>query len=230
MSKNTNKHILVIGAKSKIAEQFIRICPEAYKIYGTTRSGYSDILSTNNQFQLDLSNNEQIKLFLDKVADITFDAVLFFAATYVSDANKNDDYLTAYQKDMQCNAMSVVYISRGLKFADRSKLFVFGDAGLNHPKKGFTSYSISKFAVADVARILAVELAPRTATFCLRLGPTLKEDASPDDDYYRRGLLEVDKPIEGLVRLLQFLIDEPNFNATGCVIDYDGGAYIKRPT
>lgn len=231
MIKSNSKRILVIGATSKIAEQFIRLSSESYEIYGTHNSRQSDLLPASNQFQLDLGDNGQIKLFLKKVTEIKFDAVLFFAATYTPDSGKNDDYLVAYQKDLQCNAMSIMAIAKGLTFADHSKLFVFGDAGLAHPKKGFTAYSMSKFAVADVARMLAVELAPQTATFCLRLGPTLKEDTLlMGSDYYGRGLLEIDKPVEGLLHLLQFLIAEPNFNATGCVIDYDGGAYIKRLT
>lgn len=228
MYESTSKRILVVGATSKIAEQFIRSCPEHYEVYGTSSNNKSNLLPDDRQFRLDLSDNEQIKMFLNKIGNITFDAALFFAATYARDPDSHDDYFAAYQKDLQLNAASTMAIARGLAFADRSKLFMFGDAGLAHPKKGFTSYSISKFAVVDVVRMLAVELAPQTSTFCLRLGPTLKEGALPNDEYYRKGLLAVGKPVEGLLHLLHFLIAEPNFNATGCVIDYDGGAYIKR--
>ena len=228
MNDGTNRRILVVGATSKIAEHFIRSCPPSYEIYGTNGNNKSKLLATEHRFIVDLAQIAQINTFLNEVSGITFDAVLFFAATYGHDPENSDDYFEAYQKDLQLNAASIVAIAKGVTLADNSKLFVFGDAGLTHPKKGFTSYSISKFAVADIARILAVELAPQTSTFCLRLGPTLKEDASPDGSYYRRSLLRVNSPVDGLVNLLQFLIAERNFNATGCVIDYDGGAYIKR--
>lgn len=224
------KRILIVGATSKIAQEFIRARPDSYEIYGTNGRGVSDLLPADHQFRLDLSDSEHIKRFLVEVADITFDAVLFFAATYAHDPDQEDDYFVAYQKDLQINAASTVTIAKRLSFTDRSKLFVFGDAGLTHPKKGFTAYSISKFAIADICRMLAVELAPRTSTFCFRLGPTLKQDITPNDEYYRRGLIQVDSPVDGLVHLIQFLIHEPNFNATGCVIDYDGGTYIKRPS
>lgn len=226
---NQNKRILVIGATSKIAEQFIRSCPKSYEVYGTNGSTSTDLVPNHRLFRVDLVDQEQINTFIHKVANITFDAVLFFAASYSHDPD-NGDYFAAYQKDLQLNAASIISIAKGLKFAEQSKLFVFGDAGLRHPKKGFTAYSMSKFAVVDVARMLAVELAPRTATFCLRLGPTLKGDTLPNDTYYLRGLLEIDRPVDGLVHLIQFLIAEPDFNATGCIIDYDGGAYLKRVT
>lgn len=229
MGQNSNKRILVVGATSKIAEQFIRSCPKSYEVYGTNGTVSTNLIPDSRLFRVDLVDPEQINTFTHKVADITFDAVLFFAASYSHDPD-NDNYFAAYQKDLQLNAASIVSIAKGLKFAEQSKLFVFGDAGLRHPKKGFTAYSISKFAVADVARMLAVELAPRTSTFCLKLGPTLKENVSSDNAYYRRGLLEIDRPVDGLIHLIQFLIEEPDFNATGCVIDYDGGAYLKRAT
>ena len=206
----------------------MRSCPPLYEVYGTSSSNKSDLLAKERQFTVDLTDSKQISSFLNKVSGIAFDAVLFFAATYNHDPDGNADFLDAYQKDLQLNAVSILAIAKGATLTHGSKLFVFGDAGLEHPKKGFTSYSISKFAVADIARILAVELAPRTATFCLRLGPTLKENAPSDGSYYQKGLLQIGRPVDGLVNLIQFLITEPNFNATGCVIDYDGGAYIKR--
>jgi len=219
------KRILVIGATSKIAQQFIRSCPASYEVYSTSKN---NLLATERQYTVDLTEPQQISVLLEKISGIRFDAILFFAATYRRDPESRDDYFAAYQKDLQLNAASIVAIARGVTLADNSKLFMFGDAGLAHPKKGFTSYSMSKLAVADIARMLAVELAPRTSTFCLRLGPTLKKDVSSDDIYYRKGLLKISKPVDGLINLLKFLIAEPNFNATGCIIDYDGGAYIKR--
>lgn len=228
MASTIHKRLLVVGTNSKIAKQFIRSCPPSYTLYGTHTKQPSNLLTSAHQYAVDLGDSKQIAVFLDRLSGVTFDAVLFFAAAYNHDPEDNDGYFEAYQKDLQLNAASIVAIAKGLALTPNSKVFLFGDAGLTQPKKGFSSYSISKFAVADITRILAVELAPHTATFCLRLGPTLKEDAPPSDDYYRKGLLEIAAPVNGLVNLLQFLIAEPNFNATGCIIDYDGGAYIKR--
>jgi len=196
MDQNTSKRILIVGAASKIASHFIRSCPPAYELYGTNGVNQSDLLSPERQFRVDLTDSEQIGIFLNTVSGTAFDAVLFFAATYSPDPKGVDDYLDAYQTDLQLNVASIVAIAKGVTFTDHSKFFVFGDAGLEHPKKGFTSYSISKFAVADLARMLAVELAPHTATFCLRLGPTLKEDVPMDDSYYQKGLLRTSSPVQ----------------------------------
>lgn len=105
MNEDNNKRILVIGATSKIAEQFIRSCPESYEVYGTFNIRHSDLVRADYQFQLDLGDAEQIKAFLHRLADVTLDAVLFFAATYTPDSDKADDQVAAYQKDLQLNAI-----------------------------------------------------------------------------------------------------------------------------
>jgi len=229
MSSIKQRRILIVGATSKIASHFVDAYPNTHELYGTYNGSPQQAIPDNRQFQLDLGDNDQIRAFIKRVSAYSFDAVLFFAATYSPDPDNAEDYITAYQKDIQLNAISTVLVARGLQFADNSKVFLFGDAGLGHPKKGHTSYSISKFAVADITRLLAVELAPRTATFCFKLGPTLKATSKQSESYYDRNLLKVSDPVKGLVNLLHFLITEDSFNATGCIIDYDGGAYLKRP-
>lgn len=204
--------------------------PESYELHGTYHDAPSELLPVDHQYRLDLTDNTQISDFVNALSGISFDAVLFFAASYSSDPENVDDFLATYQRDLQLSAVSTVAIAKSLSLKNHAKLILFGDAGLGHPKKAHTAYSISKFTVADVARLLAVELAPQVSTVCLRLGPTLKADnTSPSATYYDRALLKVADPTAGLVNFIYFLISEHNFNATGCTIDYDGGAYIKRP-
>ena len=227
MSDN-NKRVLVVGASSKIARLFVKNCPPSYEVYGTYRNTPSPMLPIDHQFRVDLGIPSEINDFLQQVAHISFDAVLLFAASYGPDPDVPRDYFDAFMESLQLNGVGPVAIAKGVHFESGSKLFLFGDAGLNHPKKNFTSYSMAKYTVAETTKLLAVELAPATACICIQLGPTLRPANKPAGTYYDKGLLKVEEPVLGLVHLLHFLIIEGNFNATGCVIDYDGGAYLRR--
>ena len=225
---NSNKRVLIIGSSSKIARLFIKDCPTDYEVYGTYRSAPSTLLPTDHQFRADLGKPDEINNFLQQISQLSFDAVLMFAASYEPDPEISDDYFDTFMKSLQLNSAGPVAIARGVNFAPNSKLFLFGDAGLNHPKKHFTAYSMAKFTVAEATKLLAVELAPNTACICLQLGPTLRPSDKPKGNYYDKCLLKVEDPAAGLVHLLHFLIKEHNLNATGCTINYDGGAYLRR--
>lgn len=225
---NDRKRVLVVGASSKIAQLFIKDCPPNYEVYGTYRSTLITALPTDRQFKVDLGKPTEINDFLQQISHISFDAVLLFAASYNPDPEEPSDYFDVFMKSLQLNGAGLVAIAKGLHFEPGSKLFLFGDAGLNHPKKNFTSYSMAKYTVAEATKLLAVELAPATACVCIQLGPTLRPASKPAGTYYDKGLLKVEEPAIGLVHLLHFLIVENNFNATGCIIDYDGGAYLRR--
>lgn len=225
---NDNKRVLVVGASSKIAQLFIKDCPPSYEVYGTYRSVPSTVLPTDRQFKVDLGEPNEINGFLQQISHISFDAVLLFAASYNPDPEAPSDYFDVFMESLQLNGAGPVAIAKGVHFEAGSKLFLFGDAGLNHPKKNFTSYSMAKYTVAETTKLLAVELAPATACICIQLGPTLRPANKPVGAYYDKGLLKVREPVIGLVHLLHFLIVEDNFNATGCVIDYDGGTYLRR--
>jgi hypothetical protein len=107
---------------------------------------------------------------------------------------------------------------------------MFGDGGLGKPKKGFTSYSISKTILTDVGRILAAELGDQEVhVIIFKLGPTQPPDEHTDKKaYYDRNLIHVEDPSQGLIRYCQFLLSETSLNMTATEIVYDGGAYIKR--
>lgn len=225
---DSEKRVLIVGASSKIAQLFIENCPPDYKVYGTYRREPVTCLPADCQYQLNLNDPNQIDHILLRLSEAAFDAVLFFAATYNPDSKAAIKYFTAFQEGMQLSWAGPIALAKGLRYRPNSKLFLFGDAGLEHPKKGFTTYSLVKSVVVETTKLLAVELAPATACVCIRLGPTLRPASKPEGAYYDRGLLKVDEPAKGLVHLLHFIITEDNFNATGCIIDYDGGAYLRR--
>lgn len=223
------KKILIIGSSSKIAQALIGATGDKYEIYATSRTATEILNAVHTHYVLDLSDRQAISTFLTEVKDIVFDAVLFFAATYSPDPEGQESYLDQLQSDLQINALSSLQLSKGLSLKPGSTIILFGDAGLSTPKEGYTSYSITKAVVEQITKALAVDLSPNTRVLCFRLGPTYARENHPDrKQYYSKLLINVNDPVEGLVRSLCFYIDESNICMTGSFINYDGGAYLKR--
>lgn len=221
-------NLLVIGGGSKLATRFLsQLDKDRYTLYITYHATKRE--ENDYTFSVDLQNEFSLHNFTERVSEIRFDKVLFFSSTYSSDDNAKDLF-TQYQNDFLCNALSFAYICKNIHFNALSQVLVFGDSGLTHPKKNFSSYSFSKLAFENMVKILAVELAPTTKVNAIRLGPTLKQDTS-DDSYYQKYLLEPnkDEPANGIVSLINFILDNASLNMTGSLIDYDGGAYMLRP-
>lgn len=221
-------NVLVIGAKSKIAFEFLAQFEnnKKYNIYKAYRQQIGQNESSNIFF-VDLKNRDSVELFVDKLSNIQFDVVLFFASIYKEDTTINKGLLRQYQEDISINVLSFSYICKNLNLSNYSKIIAFGDAGIDHPKKGFSSYTISKLILEGLVKILAVELSPNTLVNLICLGPTLT--ANPENiNYYNRSLLKIKTPYKGLVSLIKFMICESDLNITGSMIEYDGGAYLIR--
>ena len=220
------KTILLIGADSKLALKFLDKFENQrkYKIYKTYHSSKKKINSS--EFIIDLRNEDEIRSLIVRLSNIQFDSVLFFASVYKKDGLVSLDLLKQYKEDVNINAFSFSYLCRNLKLSNSSKIIAFGDAGISHPKNGYTSYSLSKLVLEGVVKILSVELCPNTSVNLISLGPsfTLKDNK----DYYLRSLLKIEKPYESLVSLIDFMISEDNLNITGTTIAFDGGTYLNR--
>ncbi|HSW78115.1 MAG TPA: SDR family oxidoreductase [Candidatus Chromulinivoraceae bacterium] len=223
-----SSNILVIGGGSKIAKRFLtQLESDGCTVYKTFRHANQDA----HTFSVDLSNKDSLRTFTKEVSGIAFDSVVFFSSTYTSDAVGLNELLDQYCKDFQCNALSLAYICKNIRLNPSSQVIAFGDSGISHPKRDFSSYSLSKLALEDIIKILAVELAPHTTVNAIRLGPTFSTNSS-STAYYDRYLVQktIAEPIEGLIVLLNFMINNKQLNMTGSLIDYDGGAYLSRNT
>ncbi len=224
------KKILVVGVTSKIAKQFLLTKSSKCELYGTYNNNpLKKEKLLKGQFKLDLSSVTSINSFIDLVSDITFDGMIIFASTYVADPLTKNEMESRYQSDMFINVTSVAIIAKNINFQAGSKIVVLGDNGTSLPKKGYSSYTLSKLALDEVVKVLAVDLAPNVSTICIKLGPTLSNHhLLRNDHYYDKGLIKVKDPTRGLINFINFLINEPNFNTTGSVVNYDGGAYLRR--
>ncbi len=224
------KKILIVGASSKLARRFLLTKGDEYKLYGT----YNNIPPKTGkimiqQYKLNLANVVSINTFTDTVASIVFDGLLFFASTYIADPQDKSDMTGRYQSDMFINSTSIAILAKNIHFQPGSKIIVLGDSGISLPKKGYTSYSLSKLALEDIIKLLAVDLAPNVSTICIKLGPTLTAYRGTEKElYYDRNLIKVKDPASGLINFINFLLNEPNFNSTGFIVNYDGGTYLRR--
>ena len=134
-----------------------------------------------------------------------------------------------FARDLQINSFSQLTVAKFLTYAPDAKVFLFGDSGLQQPKKNFSSYSLSKAVLHSLVSIIAIELAERAKVLCFALGPT-KPSASEmrKSEYFAQNAVQVDNPTSGLISYITFLLQQDNLSMTGIEIPYDGGAYLIR--
>ena len=223
---NAKKNVLIIGGTSKIARLFIAKFRDEYAFTITQRSVKQ---GEDGHAELDLSSSDSVQAFITAQDQMLYDAVLVFASVYEKDPSDIDQYLSRAEHDMRVNTLSQLAILKGLRYQKNSTVLLFGDAGTGTPKPGFSIYTVTKAALSASTKPLAIDLKDTTKVLTLKLGPTLAPSSRPDTaSYYAKNLFSVDEPVEGLIDLCHFLIQEKNLGMTGSEISYDGGAYLKR--
>ena len=225
-----NRKILIVGCNSKIARLFLTEYAGRYDFFGTyARTKPDDTRSYRELYHLDLAEIGSVESFVRRIEPISFKAVLFLASTYAKDDMTLKSQFEQSQLDRQVNAISPAIIARHLQFHGAlGRVFFFGDSGLQHPKLHYSSYTFSKHLLDEVVAVTAMELKDKAISIGVNLGPTLAPGGSDKAAYYSRNLINVESAALGLVRLIDFMINEPNLNMTGATIQYDGGTYLRR--
>jgi NAD(P)-dependent dehydrogenase (short-subunit alcohol dehydrogenase family) len=198
------KHILVVGGNSKLARVFIAGKLPHEELIITTRT------------ELDLIDTQSIDRFINN-QNGSFDAVVIFAGMYEA-MNTSIDTMNI-KKHLVTNALGPLHLVQNLSLSQGAMVIFFTDAGGIQPKPGFLGYTFSKMVLRELIRILAVKLAPTRKIIGIGLGPTKVSHKS---------LVTVPDPIRGVIDLVRFLIHNENIYASGCIIPFDGGTYIKR--
>jgi NAD(P)-dependent dehydrogenase (short-subunit alcohol dehydrogenase family) len=179
-------------------------------------------------YGINLNSVSSILEFLDAIRDVVFDAVLYTASTYTVDASEEHAFAEQCTRDMQINTIGALLIGKRVLLRKGSTFIVFGDAGLLIPKPNYSSYLLSKAALDQTIKSLAIERTD-TSFLNIKLGPVLPpDDRENKASFYSRNLKRVDEPVEGLIELCMSLIRIDNLGMTGCSINYDGGAYLKQ--
>ena len=92
---------------------------------------------------------------------------------------------------------------------------------------GFTSYSLSKYALWGLTQMLARDLAPRVRVNAIGPGPTLpspRQTAEQFADQWRATPLERPVDLGDICRALRFILDAPAL--TGQIIALDSGQHM----
>lgn len=222
-------NILLIGAGSKIGQAFLQknINNKNYQIFNVYSYRYKLGDNEKNSFQVDLSSQVSLDNLLNNLKDINFNVIIFLSSTFEADNINKKLFWPQLNLDLSVNSMSLIYLLQNINLADQSKVLLFGDLEIKVPKKGFSSYFYSKVILEEVTKILAVELAPKASVNMIRLGPIVYRKKEKNI-YYDKTLLAIKNPLSGLLNLIDFIINCTDLSMTGAIIDYDGGAYLKR--
>lgn len=223
------KKLLIVGCTSKIARRFIETAKNDCELYGTLNNAQNTPDGLHKTYTVNLANPDEVTQFTQTVSDTTFDGVLFFASAYTPDPEDQHALIDSVQRHLQVNALSALQIATGLHYNKGASVIFFGDSGLQAPKPNHVAYSLSKSLLENMTKTLAVQLKDSARVLCFRLGPVYARHDHPDPEaFHNRNLLRVDDAPGGLVRTLLSMLKEPDLGMTGSIIDYDGGAFLKR--
>ena len=223
------KNILIIGATSKIAQRLKDYMGKEYMYTLTSRHSLA-LDDGSETHTLDLSSSESLRHFIALHKNHAFDGVFVFAATYNKDPAGDTDFLEQFTKDIVINVVAPITLIRHLNYNEDARVFLFGDAGIHHPKPNDVSYTAAKHTLRHHLKNLAVELAKRKVSILeFALGPTIPNTTDTNlNNYHTRGLFDTFDSADGLIRLLHFILETPSIRMTGTTIHYDGGAYLQR--
>lgn len=216
-------NLLIIGSHSKIASAFITKHGDHYNVYGTDRIVMDE---KNQKFKLDLADLNSVHSFIQKLSLVKFDSVVCFASTYYHQPIPDLDTINS---DLQVNFLGIYHVIKNLNLQENSKIILISDSSLYQPKKAYFGYNVSKTLLNLYSKQLAVDLAPNTSTNLICLGPVMTDKSGESKTkYFGKSIIQVSKPHEGLINLIDFLLREKNLYMTGTEIIYDGGRLLKR--
>jgi hypothetical protein len=219
------KKILIIGANSKIASYFILKNEKKYNILKTFKSREE----IADSFELDLLDISVIDSFLLKIKNQTFDAILFFASIYRPDESNNIKNVIEH---LNVNCSNNLYLIEQLivnwNLNLWAKLIFFTDWWTIQPKKSFIAYSLSKWILKSFIKPLATNY-EKYIFLGIDVWPVATNKVWDEKQkFIKKSFIRVINPLDGLVNLVNFLLQEENFFSTGAIIDFTGWTYLVR--
>lgn len=137
----------------------------------------------------------------------------------------------SFQANMATNLEAPLLLSQAFAGAlppgERGNIINLIDQRVLKTTTGFLSYTVSKHALYDLTRILAVELAPDIRVNAIGPGPTFKNHQQSDADFEAEAKsvpLGKGPDVEELVGAVKFILNTPSL--TGQMIALDGGQHL----
>ena len=110
----------------------------------------------------------------------------------------------------------------------KGRIVAFGDwAVLGTPYRDFSAYFVAKGALHTAVKVLAKELAPHILVNCIALGPVLRPEGMPPEDWdrlLRNTPLAREVPLKDVIDLTLYLLRVEGM--TGEIIALDGGRHL----
>lgn len=159
-----DKHIIVLGYSSNIAQDAVMKFNKLNQIIGTYNSNKPDINMKNiDTYQLDLKNENEIISFVNSIKDNLSNVVVINFAAYKQDSLVMNQDIESWKKTFDINVNSNFLITKHLlPIMIQNKwgriIHISSERGIRG-SKGSTAYSASKSALHGFNRSLAKEYA-----------------------------------------------------------------------
>jgi NAD(P)-dependent dehydrogenase (short-subunit alcohol dehydrogenase family) len=237
------KNILITGAAKRVGRELA--------IY-FAKKNYNIIIHYNNSKEDAEKLKTELSIIGVKSAIIKADlAIESEACSLVEDASKffgnidvlinnasvfENDYYTdvmgeKWQNHMQVNLRSpLAIISDFSKQQIRSGVVIniLDYCVLNMPKDNFFSYGLSRIAMWEATKLLALKLAPKIRINAVAPGPTLvnpKQNADLFEQSVRANPLKYKSEVIEICQAVDYFINSPS--VTGQIISPDGGRHLS---
>lgn len=186
--------------------------------------------------ELHLDTPDSIADLAASLADVTLDGLVHNASVYEPTPLEALDPATI-ARDLAVHASGPLLLTAALRpMLERSTLAVrpaivmlLDIHAAGRPRRGWSSYLMSKAAKASLVEILAVELAPAVRTIGLELGAVLWPEGSDPDlvaRYESRIPLGRSGSAEEVARAVAWAALDAGY-VTGTTVRIDGGRWLK---
>jgi pteridine reductase len=178
--------------------------------------------------QADLANDNQLDSVVQIATNADVDVLVNNASTYVKTpfgALTREAWDQAMHVNLRAPFVLAHAIGLEMKRRGGGRIINLGDAGVARPYRDYLPYLVSKGALSELTRVLALELAPEVLVNCVAPGTVLMpEDADPKLEQWivkRTPLGRTGKP-EDVAALVVHLATSADF-CTGQILRIDGG-------
>jgi NAD(P)-dependent dehydrogenase (short-subunit alcohol dehydrogenase family) len=248
-SKYDRKIALVTGGSSKLGSKITeRLLQEGWFVIIHYNDNANLMLELSAKFnkkeynfvtcQADLSNPSSVNKNFDKLyGEYGYPNLIINNAAFFVNDNFYDLTLNNLERHLNVNLISPLILINALVKSTKDNNSYAGARIINildycvnaYPENKFISYAVSKAAMAEATKLMALGLAPKFVVNAIAPGPFIM-DPKEDENRYNKAVtnnpLNYKVRLEDVLQLLDFLISVNGI--TGQIINIDGGRFLKR--
>lgn len=228
------KIALVTGISRGIGRSICeRLISEGYIVHGVYNTSIQEATDLKQKhgtmlelYQVDLSQREQTRIFIEKVKIFSFDAVVNNAGIIEFEDFEDFDF-DIWDRTFEVNVNSILLITQQLRDSIKSGGAIVNIASTDGMNGTFSSmaYAASKAALINLTKSLGNNFGPRKVRVNTVAPGWINTGMSTDESYQAASLTPLDrngKP-EEVASVVSFLISDAASFMTGATIIVDGG-------